>query len=346
MANRSISLLFCALLCLPAAAQNAAPQPQKKPKATPVLGGAPWLGEPDTGWFRYIDPAPEQEPEEEPPPPPLVATPTPPATPPPAPPQPPAKPEEVKFTSAWIRDNLPKYLDQALDNPTPENVRAYFALQRVALDKSQTFSDVASVANLGNPLIDEVSRRPTATYGAKVLTQSSFFERKKLMKKLGQKVGLYYFYRSDCRFCAKQSPVLQSLESELGVTIIAISTDGGDVPNGKFKQPPKLNNGQAEALGVTGTPAMYLVRPDSKKILPIAQGVLALDELVTRVIDVAHANQWVTEAEYEATRPINITGPRPGTPEYDRAMKGLIPIITDADTGSATPLTTASAGVP
>lgn len=336
------SALIAFILSVSAYAQTV--EPPKKAPSSPSQppGGTPWLGGGDAGWFRYIDPIIEEEVEETPLPPPVAAAPPKPEKPQqqavvsPALPSPP--PEEVQFTTEWIRTNLPKYLDRAMDYPTPENVRAYYALQRVALDKSQTFSDVAQTAFIGNPLIDEVTRRPTATYGSSALTISANIARRELFRKLGSRMGVWYFYRADCRFCKKQTPVLQSMESEYAMSVYAISADGGPVPNGSFKNPPRPNTGQAEKLGVTATPSLFLVRPDTKQILPISQGVLSRDQIIDRILDMAHANKWITDKEYDATRPINIVGPRPGTPEYDNAMRGLIPVIKDPEEGGYTPI--------
>ena len=76
------------------------------------------------GWFwyqTYPDPVP-----------PVQEKPAPPPPPPPAP-EPVSKVDQAPtapFTSAWIRLELPKFRDRAMDDPTPENVRAYYYLQR------------------------------------------------------------------------------------------------------------------------------------------------------------------------------------------------------------------------
>ena len=115
-----------------------------------TTGQTSFYGNNAEGWYWYQDPK-EEEPQEEPLPPP----------PPPKAPEP--EPEPVlkaeappaPFTAAWVREMLPKYKDIAWDNPTPENVKAYFLLQRFAIDRSSKFADVAKTVTMGNPLLDE-----------------------------------------------------------------------------------------------------------------------------------------------------------------------------------------------
>lgn len=69
--------------------------------------------------------------------------------------------EEIQPLSvAWLRKNLEKYRDQAIDVPSPENVAAYFYLQRVMMDKAHRFTDVAHEVVISDPRLDENVRRP------------------------------------------------------------------------------------------------------------------------------------------------------------------------------------------
>lgn len=87
------------------------------------------------GWFWYHDPV-EEEPD-------LVPEPLP-VMPPPAPSEPKETEPPLKpFTIALVRQTLDKYKEAAWNNPTPENVKAYFLLQRFVIERSNKFADVA-----------------------------------------------------------------------------------------------------------------------------------------------------------------------------------------------------------
>ena len=52
-------------------------------------------------------------------------------------------------------------------------------------------------------------------------------------------------------------------------------------------------------LGVTGTPTMFLVNPDTKKIVSLAVGVRTLPDLQRRILEVGSQEQWITRQDYE-----------------------------------------------
>lgn len=92
------------------------------------------------GWYWYQDPPKEEElpqqPEVKPEPKPAVA----------------AKPAPAPFTLKWVQEMLPKYRERAWDNPTQENVQAYFLVQRFAMDRATQFADVAQQVVVGNAM--------------------------------------------------------------------------------------------------------------------------------------------------------------------------------------------------
>ena len=45
---------------------------------------------------------------------------------------------------------IPKYLSRAVDDPTQENVEAFFLLQRRAMDKAERFQKMAEQVRVGN----------------------------------------------------------------------------------------------------------------------------------------------------------------------------------------------------
>ena len=282
----------------------------------------PFAGPAADGFFWYRDPKPTPPPEEIPEPtpaPPPVAeappeAPAPSSTPPPGP---------APFSSAWIREQMPIFLDRAIDDPTPENVSAYFALQRLTLDRSQRFAEVSQQVVMGQAMLDESFRRPLNTFGAMAQARTAQAERARVFGELKDKVGIWYFYRADCGYCVQQGPILKSLAKDYGFTITAISMDGRPPPSGDF--PGFANDqGQAAFLGVQATPAIFVVRPDTQEVVPISQGLINIGEFMDRAILASHKTGWITDEQYQLTKPITITGPQIDTPEYNEAMRKLM----------------------
>lgn len=249
------------------------------------------------GWYWYQDPVPEEELLEElPSPPPEVAKEE-------------TKPEPLKeakaeppapFSLKWVQEMLPKYKERAWDNPTHENVQAYFLVQRFAMDRANKFADVAQQVVVGNALLDESMRRPLATFMNPSIDRAANQNTDALLRKVSEKAGIFFFFKSDCVYCERQAPLLAYLE-ELGFDILAISIDGGQLQSHQFKN-TKVDAGQAQVLGVRATPAMFLMNEDGQ-FSALGQTVLSYADLRKRILLVAAREGWVTEEELKETQP-------------------------------------------
>lgn len=251
------------------------------------------------GWYWYKDPEEEKEPEQ----------PVQPVAPPPPPPLKP-EPVEVKeekppqpapFSAAWVREKLPVYRDLAWTNPTPENVKAYFLLQRFAVDRSQKFAEVAQQITIGNPLLDETFRRPTATYGVHQVDRDAYERSMEVMKKIREKAGLFFFFKSGCSYCESEAPLIGNFEKD-DFDVIAISVDGGTLESYQFKN-VRRDQGHAAQLGVTATPALFLVSGDGV-FENLGQGLLSYNDIRRRIFIAAQRQGWISEEDFQETKPI------------------------------------------
>ena len=82
--------------------------------------------------------------------------------------------EPQPLSVAWLRKNLEKYRDEAIDAPSPENVAAYFNLQRVMMDKAHRFTDVAHEVVISDPRLDENVRRPISSFAVQAAVGATF----------------------------------------------------------------------------------------------------------------------------------------------------------------------------
>jgi conjugal transfer pilus assembly protein TraF len=254
------------------------------------------------GWFWYREP---------PLPEPVPVVPAPSVEPPQAPVEPklsePSEPvAEVSpgpapLSAHWFRENLDTYRDRAIDDPSPENVAVYLHLQRIAMDKSSRFARVSERVVQGDPLLDEITRRPTANFGANLADKQASVAGDALLERLAGETALWFFFRSDCPYCDAQAPLLEALAQRYGFAVLAVSLDGAGLADGTFPA-FDIDRGQAEALGVISTPAMFLARPEQGAVAPIAQGLLSLAQLRDRVVLAAVQAGWVSEAEASRLR--------------------------------------------
>ena len=214
----------------------------------------------------------------------------------------PTKPSEAKpLSSEWFRKNMERYRDKAVDEPTQQNVSAYMYLQRVMLDKAEKFANVSQQVVMSDPVLDENSRRPIATFGAFAMDDMATQGTEKAAKKLAETAGLWFFYSSTCNFCVKEAGVLKGLMNAYGFKILPIALDGLPLPGGYFPN-FTVDRGQAKKLGVDTTPALFLVKPgENGDAIQLGQGLLSGDEIIKRAITLGHQNGWLNNNEYNET---------------------------------------------
>ena len=208
--------------------------------------------------------------------------------------------EPSPLSADWFRKNLERYRDKAIDNPSPENVAAYYYLQRVMMDKAQRFTDVARRVVMSDPLLDENQRRPIATFAANEANYQAGIASEQALAAIAKQAGLLFFFRSDCRYCHIQAPLLTLLEKRFGFKVYAVSLDRQAMPNGLYPD-FRVDQGQAHLLGVVSTPALFLMKPPDG-IVQLAQGAVSLDDLSGRILLAAKDNGWIDQGVYEATR--------------------------------------------
>ncbi|BBF23543.1 hypothetical protein SUTMEG_14340 [Sutterella megalosphaeroides] len=155
---------------------------------------------------------------------------------------------------------LPVYRDIVWENPTPENVMAYVLLLHFAVNRSQKFAEIAQQITIENLLLDETCQRPTVTYGVHKVDREAYDHFMAVVQKIRNKAGLFFFFKSGCGYCESEAPLIGNFEKD-GFDVFAISVDGGSLESYQFRN-VKLDQGQAEQLGVTATPALFLVSAD------------------------------------------------------------------------------------
>jgi hypothetical protein len=101
----------------------------------------------------------------------------------------------VVGSAAWLKANLPIYLNNAIDNPTIENINAYLFLQKMSVDKANRFSNAYSLAVTGNPLFDD-SLEQSETYAINrnsVNSIATLFNNENINDKIGERTIQHMF---------------------------------------------------------------------------------------------------------------------------------------------------------
>lgn len=212
----------------------------------------------------------------------------------------PAKREDQKVNVKWLQENYKLLEERAIDDPTDENVAAYLYVRRIAMDKSQRFSEkVSEVTNI-DPLLNENNRIPYASAGAQAIRSASRGAQERATRELAATGGLVVFVDGSCRFCAMQMPIVNALRAQYGIEALVVSLDGKR-PRG-YEGPLVKDNGLYRKLDLKLTPSVvYVHRPhaykdgkDENQYRVIAQGFYAQDELVKQIAFAGHTTRLLS----------------------------------------------------
>ena len=235
----------------------------------------------DQGWFWYHDPPPPPPPEKISPSPAVSSN---------------APDEPAPLSARWFREHLDSYRDAAIDNPSPENVRLYLYLQRLAMDKAEMYSHATKLAVLNDPALDQATLTPTNNQSRAVANQAHTAAVRSVLGRVASTAGIWFFFRSDCPYCHAQAPVLQAMAHLYGFKILPISIDHAPLVDGSFPDWVP-DGGQAARMHVTVTPTLFLVAPPDR-IIPLGEGVMASDQLEDRIVELEHQSGAVNDEEY------------------------------------------------
>ena len=188
------------------------------------------------------------------------------------------------LTAAYLKKALPVYLERALDNPTPENVRDYFALQKMSMDKSQNFAGAARILPLLYPDLDEARGRTDYGRGREIQERMAEQERETDLRKLAGMAGIFFLYRSSCPYCREALKEMDRLAG-YGFRIMGISLDEGLLPvPGAFRN--VSDPAMGGVLGIVSVPAIVLAAPDTeRKFVTVSTSLLRPRETEDRILE-------------------------------------------------------------
>lgn len=168
----------------------------------------------------------------------------------------------------------------ALMYPTEKNIKEYVQLQNEVNARSEEFAMTWQKVIIKNPELDHTVKNPTNAVARRVYHEEQTQLKKTSVSSFTNKYGLFFFFRSNCPYCHKFSPILKMFEEEYGITVVPVSLDGqglAEYPN------PKADNGIAKKLNVDIVPAVIAVDPKTGEIVPISYGLVSVDELSYRI---------------------------------------------------------------
>lgn len=233
------------------------------------------------GFAFYNDPVPLPPP---PPPPPLIPIPT--SLPKPSDDKPQTPPPPPPLSVAWIRENIGRYLETAMNDPTPDNVRAFLSLQKIMFDRAQNFAEEASYVSQFSPALNAATYVPIDNAGNNDEIAAVAGAKTQVISSLNNKVGLWFFFKSDCDFCEKQLPGFEVFAERYHFSTLYVSMDGKPIAGLPAGAVVHQDQGQAERLGLVETPSIVMVWPPNNFVI-ISQGITSEDGIEDEIAKAA-----------------------------------------------------------
>jgi len=165
-----------------------------------------------------------------------------------------------------------------------EDERVFLAMQDYWLREASTHGKLNQKALLYYPEYDFSVTHPTSAIGTQLNDTVRAKKHAEIIKNIASTHGLLFFYRADNPYDQKEIPIVRDFCDSHGFSLIPVSVDGGNSP---LLKNSRIDNGQADALGVRYFPALLLIDPKGGQVMPVAYGLTTQDVLTTRMVAVA-----------------------------------------------------------
>ncbi len=168
----------------------------------------------------------------------------------------------------------------AILEPSKENVTLYLKLKMLAMNQASVFADQARRVGWQNAGLNYSLRRPTAAIALNSYKETEDRRIKIGVKETLDQYGIFFFFKGSCPYCHKFGPLLKAFSKRYNVKVVAISLDGGTLPD---YQNPSHRPELARTYQVTSVPSVFLVNPKKRKVIPVTHGLISYTELEKRV---------------------------------------------------------------
>jgi conjugal transfer pilus assembly protein TraF len=239
-------MLFCFLVVVFSGLPNAATGQEQK-----------FYEDTKRGWFWYEVPVPEQEETD------LPAT--------------RSLPVMTDYSTEQLWDMHPddfqtllmEFQKKAVQRPTEQNVLEYLTMQDLARRKAAAYANVASFVVQKYATLDLGRDYPVTAPGVIARVKMQKEEIAATIQAAAEDHALLYFYSPDCSYCAEQQQILRFFTDQYGWQVKGIDINE--------------NLSAAARFNITITPTLLLIGKGREEYIPVASGVVALDELERRL---------------------------------------------------------------
>lgn len=164
---------------------------------------------------------------------------------------------------------LMEFQKKAVQRPTEENVLEYLSMQDLARRKAAVYANVASYVIQKHAGLDLGRDYPVAAPGVVARVKMQKEEISATIHAAADDHALLYFFSPNCHYCIEQQQILRFFTDRYGWQVKGI-----DVTK---------NRPAASRFNITITPALLLIGRGREEYIPVASGVVALEDLEQRL---------------------------------------------------------------
>lgn len=293
--------------------------------ASEVASAAAFYDRHAEGWFWYKDPKkkaikeappetpkPSEKPEIE-----VLEAPVA-AAPPPGP---------APMSVEWFQENFDEIQNRAINNPTPENVAAFYAVHQQMMHRAAKFADVGQQVLLQYPGLDPRNRFSNSVSGEKNRQQTLNNFNQNIFAKLKELNGGLMFFYDNSAFSQQMADTVAGIARRFDVDIQPISTDGSQIPDQKIASlmlDSIADEGLSKVVNVPFAPAIAIAIPPDR-IQVVAYGTLSTNRVLARVPATANLMGLISDDELRIAK-----GELPNAP--NAALKTDLSDIKDNST--------------
>jgi conjugal transfer pilus assembly protein TraF len=186
---------------------------------------------------------------------------------------------------AVLRFYTMEALHKARHTKKVEDMRVFLSLQDYWLKESSRFKSLFQQTMLAHPEYDYAVTHPTSNLGAKITDEVRETQTVEVINRLSKSHGLLFFYRGKSPYDLKQIPIIVDFCKRFRIQLMPVSVDGAISPE---LLNSRMDQGQADRLGVHYFPALLLVNPANQRVSPVAYGLTTQDVLMERIKQVAN----------------------------------------------------------
>jgi conjugal transfer pilus assembly protein TraF len=140
-------------------------------------------------------------------------------------------------------------------------------------------------AMLEHPEFDTQLDFPFQQNAQEIYDQELTQKEDQTLAQLKDKYGFFFFYYGEDPYAVGMAEALQRFADKYSLTLMGVSMDGVGID---VIRDNRVNQGQAEKLGVKAYPAVFMFDPETNDTSPVSYGFMSQDQLATRIYNIVN----------------------------------------------------------